>query len=117
MPLIQQIDFKNGVVTEDAYIRVSNLSINFNQKTVSFAVETYLNKACFEQGLLTIIPAENFFISDNNMSYPIIPATEGETPQPLFTNYFSDPDLVECAENYILTIDKYKTAVKEVIVE
>ena len=39
MSLQKTIDFKNGIVAENAYITISNINIDFENKSANFNVE------------------------------------------------------------------------------
>jgi hypothetical protein len=113
MALTKQIDFLNGVVTKNAYIEIANINIDFDNKTANFNVKTYLNKATRDKQLQPI-QTEYLYVSDNSNA-PLYPATGIVEPatEPIknFTLYFVTGDTKVNAENYLLTLEKYKDCV------
>ncbi len=106
MALQKQIDFNNGVVTNSAYILISNINIDYKNKSANINVETYLNKDIKDAGKLPIT-TDYFYVSDNNAMLPTTGATA--TPELNFTKYFATGGELD-AENYLLTLDKFKDA-------
>jgi len=113
MSLQKTIDFKNGIVAENAYITISNINIDFENKSANFNVKTFYSKEVKEQGL-NPIEQEYIHISDNQLNMYPTPTTGTTAPEPVqnYTLYFgADGDVKDNAENYLLTLDKYKDAV------
>ena len=110
MALTKKIDFGNGVSTEAAYIIISNISLDFVNKTANFTIKTYLNKDIKDQGLSTILPDERFNVGGNinNPINPSINTTITTTvTTDLFSPYFLTGDAQINAENYLKTLPKY----------
>lgn len=101
MALTKRIDFLNGVVTESAHIVISNITIDWDNKTANINVKTYLDKATKEAGLQ---PMQTDYIHISDNALPM----QTETPVLNFTTYFSDGNTKVDAETYMLTLDKYK---------
>lgn len=111
MSLQKQIDFKNGIVAENAYITISNINIDFENKTANFNVKTFYSKEVKEAGL-NPLEQEYIHISDNQLPMYATPTSGTTTPEPVqnYTFYFGDGDVKDNAEDYLLTLDKYKGA-------
>lgn len=110
MALTKTIDFKNGIIADSAYITISNINIDFENKSANFNVKTFLSKEVKEQGL-NPLEQEYIHISDNQI--PMYPTTGTTAPEPVqnYTLYFgADGDVKDNAEDYLLTLDKYKGA-------
>jgi len=105
MSLKKAIDFKNGVITDAAYIEVSNANIDFTNKTVNFNVKTYLNKEVKDAGLGTILP-DKYYSVGQGMNYTIPPVPTPEQINP-FETYFASGDLKTNCETYLLTLPEY----------
>jgi len=101
MALTKKIDFLNGIIAENAYIVISNINIDWDNKTANINVKTYLDKATKEAGLQPM-QTDYIYISDN--AQPM----QTDTPVLNFTTHFSDGNTKVAAENYLLTQDKYK---------
>ena len=115
MALTKAMDFGNGVTTKAAYIEVSSISIDFDNKSVNFMVKTYLNKEAKDKGLLTIINPEHFSI--NNAMMPPRPGADVQPePTKTFTEFFEVGDARENAEKYLRTLPNYSTCVPVVVV-
>lgn len=102
MALTKKIDFLNGVVTESAYIVVSTLNVDWENKTANINVKTYLDKATKEAGLQPM-QTEYLYISDKSSLINMEVTSDLN-----FTNHFSDGNTKVDAETYLLTLDKYK---------
>lgn len=110
MALVKKIDFKNGIVAESAYITISNINIDFDNKTANFNVKTFISKEIKEQGL-NPIEQEYLYVSDNQTPMYAPTGVEPVEQAKNYTLYFSaDGDIKENAEKYLLTLDKYKDA-------
>lgn len=107
MPLKKAMDFKNGVITDAAYIEISNANLDFANKTANFQVKTFLTKEVKNQGLGTIIPDRSYYV--NSGAFPTIPPVVAVADQvDSFTKYFSSGDLKTNCETYLKTLDEYK---------
>jgi len=104
MALTKKIDFGNGVVTNEAYIIISNININFENETVNFTVKTYLNKTVKDSKLSTIISDKQFGIN----TYPNIGNTN--VTENLFEKYILTGNILQNLELYLITLDDYKDA-------
>jgi len=110
MALQQNIDFKNGVVAPKAYLEISNIQLDYDQKVCNLTVKTYLSIDVKLKGLQSI-KQENFNISDNPMFQGGFDQSSLK-PEKKFTALFSTGNPLEAAESYLLTLDQYKTATK-----
>lgn len=110
MPLQQNIDFKNGVVAPKAYLEISNIQLDYDQKVCNLTVKTYLSIDVKLKGLQSI-KQETFNISDNPMFQGGINQS-GIQLEKKFTAFFSTSNPLEAAEDYLLTLEQYKTAIK-----
>jgi len=112
MPLQQNIDFKNGIVTPKAYLEISNIQLDYDQKVCNLTVKTYLSIDVKLKGLQSI-KQEAFNISDNSMYQGgMINQGVATEPEKKFTTLFSSGNPLEAAESYLLTLEQYKTATK-----
>ena len=111
MALTKRIDFKNGVVTEAAYMEVSNIAMDFINKTVSFSLKTWLNQAVMEQGLLTIIPDQMFNIGNSNMYVNNGMPSQIPADSTLFDTYFNNGTSQADAESYLKTLPAFADCV------
>ena len=109
MALSKSINFGNGVETDAAYIIVSNISLDYVNKTVNFAIKTYLTKEVKDEGLLTILPDENFRIGNINPGQIIDP--NAPVVEDLFIKYFLNGDAQVNVETYLKTLDKFADCV------
>jgi len=109
MALQQNIDFKNGVVAPKAYLEISNIQLDYDNQVCNLTVKTYLSIDVKLKGLQSI-RQENFNISDNSM-YPGMIVSEVE-PEKKFTALFTTGNPIENAEEHLLTLEQYKTAIK-----
>ena len=103
MALTKKIDFLNGVITESAYIEVSTINIDWDNKTANLNVKTYLDKATKDAGFQPM-QTEYLYVSD---TAPI----QTDTPVLNFSIYFSTGNIKSNAETYLLTLDKYKDCI------
>jgi len=111
MSLQKTIDFKNGIVADNAYITISNINIDFENKSVNFNVKTYLSKEIKEQGL-NPVETEYIYISDNQTPvYAPTGVAPVESPKNYTLFFSADGDVKDNAEKYLLTLDKYKDGV------
>lgn len=111
MALQQSIDFKNGVVSENAYLEVTSINLDFERKSANFTLKTYLNKESKEQGLNTIIQPENIYVSDD-ITLPSDRIVESPSNKDNFTKYFSTGDSLANAYSYIKTLPNHLGAIE-----
>jgi len=104
MALTKTIDFLNGVVSENTYITVSNINIDFEAKSANFNVKVFLNKDAKTNKLQTM--NQEYLYDTNTALYP----NENITNTNAFTTHFSEGNVEDNVYNYLLTLDKYKDA-------
>jgi len=110
MALQQKIDFKNGVSSDNAYLEVTNITLDYANNVCNFTLKTFLNKETKDAGLNTIIQPEYFNAVDSKT-----PGTSVSNPEAIesnFTKYFLVGDPRKNAEDYLLTLEKFKDAIK-----
>jgi len=106
MALKKSMNFNNGVITDAAYIEISNANLNFANKTANFQVKTFLTKEVKDAGLDVIVPDKHYSVGQG-MNFTIPPAPTAEQLKP-FETYFASGDLKTNCETYLLTLDEYK---------
>jgi len=115
MAITKLIDFQNGAIGKPAYAVITSINLDYERKTANMVVKTYLNKATKESGQNPMV-TDSFYISDGATQglFNAVPKTTTDTPvvpQLDFTNTFASGDAISNAQNYLLTLDKFKGGV------
>jgi len=114
MAITKLIDFQNGAIGKPAYAVITSINLDYERKTANMVVKTYLNKATKESGQNPMV-TDSFYVSDNNTQPGFINPGNVVTPaiEPvlLFSQYFTSGDTLLNAQNYLLTLDKFKDGI------